>query len=236
MSIPSVFFSAAAAGYFIGSISFSRVFSRIFSPDTDLKHFGYRDEENDVFVERLPTATTVSMAFGWKAGCAVSVLDMLKVFLPTLVLRWLFPDQYYFLVAAVFGLIGNNWPIYYHFKGGSGISAIYGGLLAVDPIAVPITIVVGFVIGMLILRSMILAFVLPLLLLVPWFWFRTHDPAYMVYSVFIILLYAATLIPDIRKYMKARKNAPISERDVMETMPMGRGMLKMLDKLNLEKK
>jgi acyl phosphate:glycerol-3-phosphate acyltransferase len=227
---------SAAVGYLIGSLSFSRVLSKIISPDIDLHHFGYRDEKNDIFVERLPTATTVSMALGWKAGCFVSVMDMIKVFLPVLVFRWLYPDQYYFLIVAVFGLVGNNWPVYYRFKGGSGISAIYGGLLAVDPLAVPVTVFAGFLVGMILLRSMILAFVMPLLLLIFWFWFRTQDPAYVIYSTAIILLYAATLIPDILKYLKARESAPISERAVMETMPMGRGMLKMMDKLRLEKK
>jgi len=163
-------------------------------------------------------------------------LDMLKVFLPALALKLLFPGQYAFLFAAVFGLVGNNWPVYYGFRGGSGISAIYGGLLAVDPLAVPLTVIAGFVIGMIILRSMILAFVMPLLLLIPWFWFRTHDSAYLVYAVSVILLYAATLIPDIQKYLKARETAPVSERAVMESMPMGRGMLKMLNMLGLTKK
>jgi acyl phosphate:glycerol-3-phosphate acyltransferase len=235
MSIALIFLSAAA-GYLIGSISFSRVFSKILSPDIDLKHFGYRDEKNNVFVERLPTATTVSMALGWKVGCIVSLMDILKVLVPAVGFRWLYPDQYYFLLVAVFGIIGNNWPIYYRFQGGSGLSTIYGGLLAVDPWAVPVTLIAGFVIGMILLRSMILVFLLPLLLLIPWFWFRTHDTAYLIYSITLILLYSATLVPDILKYLKARGTAPISERAVMESMPMGRGMLKMMDKLNLQKK
>jgi acyl phosphate:glycerol-3-phosphate acyltransferase len=232
----ALIFLSAAAGYLIGSISFSRVFSKILSPDIDLKHFGYRDEKNNVFVERLPTATTVSMALGWKVGCIVSLMDILKILVPAVVFRWLYPDQYYFLLVAVFGIVGNNWPIYYRFKGGSGLSTIYGGLLAVDPLAVPVTVVAGFVIGMILLRSMILVFLLPLLLLIPWFWFRTHDIAYLFYSITLILLYTATLVPDILKYLKARGTAPISERAVMESMPMGRGMLKMMDKLNLQKK
>jgi acyl phosphate:glycerol-3-phosphate acyltransferase len=227
---------SAAAGYLIGALSFSRILSKIISSGTDLNHFGYRDEKNNVFVERLPTATTVSMALGWKAGCIVSLMDMLKVFIPTLIFKLLFPGQYYHLVAAIFGLIGNNWPVYYRFKGGNGLSAIYGGLLAVDPLAVPVTVVVGFVIGMILLRSMILAFVTPLLLLIPWFWIRMHDPVYVIYATAIVLLYAATLVPDILKYLKARETAPVSERAVMESMPMGRGMLRMMDKLKLEKK
>lgn len=235
MSTASIFLSAAV-GYLVGSISFSRVFSKILSPNIDLKQFGYHDEKNNVFVERLPTATTVSMALGWKVGCIVSLMDILKVLVPALVFRWLYPDQYYFLLVAVFGIVGNNWPIYYSFKGGSGLSTIYGGLLAVDPLAVPVTVVAGFMIGMILLRSMILVFLLPLLLLIPWFWFRTHEIAYVIYSITLILLYTATLVPDILKYLKARGTAPISERAVMESMPMGRGMLKMMAKLNLEKK
>jgi membrane protease YdiL (CAAX protease family) len=109
-------------------------------------------------------------------------------------------------------------------------------LLAVDPLGILVTIVVGFVIGMLVLRSMILTFLLPLLLLIPWFWFRTYNMVYVWYALAIILSYVLTLIPDVLKYLKAREKAPISERAVMESMPMGRGMLKMLKMLKLEKK
>jgi glycerol-3-phosphate acyltransferase PlsY len=229
-------FLSSAVGYLVGSLSFSRIFSKVISPSTDLRHFGYQDTKNNVFVEKLPTATTVSMALGWKIGCLVSAMDMLKVFIPTLLFRLLFPGQDYDLIVAVSGLIGNNWPVYYRFKGGSGLSAIYGGLFAVDPLAVPVTVLLGFLIGMILLRSMILAFVMPLLLLIPWFWFRTYALVSVFYAAAILLLYIATLIPDILKYLKARETAPISERAVMESMPMGRGMLRMMNKLKLEKK
>jgi glycerol-3-phosphate acyltransferase PlsY len=63
------------------------------------------------------------------------------------------------LLAAAAGLIGNNWPVYYRFKGGSGISAIYGGLLVIDPLAILVSAAGGLLIGLVICAASRLMFI-----------------------------------------------------------------------------
>ncbi len=80
-----------------------------------------------------------------------------------------------------------------------------------------------------------LTFVLPMLLLIPWFWYRTGNTAYVLFALALNAGYFITYIADVRQYLAMGKDRMITERMVMEQMPMGRGMLKMLDKLGLKK-
>ena len=74
-------------------------------------------------------------------------LDILKGFLPTLVVKLLFPDQFYFLLAGLAAVVGHNWPIYHRFKGGTGMSTAYGALLVTDWLGAIICSVSGLLFG-----------------------------------------------------------------------------------------
>jgi acyl phosphate:glycerol-3-phosphate acyltransferase len=226
---------ALLAGYLIGSVSFTRLITARLAPNLCLSDIQVKDEKTGTTYQRPPNATTASMALGWQAGMAISFLDMAKVIVPVILLRRFFPEHTFFLAAAVGALLGNNWPLYYGFAGGSGLSVIYGSLLVIDPLSIPVTVLAGLVLGLFLLRSMLLSFVLPLLFLIPWFWFRTGSSAYMIFTLAMIGGYAVPLVKDIRGYLARGKGEIITERAVMEQMPMGRGMLKMLDKMGLKK-
>ena len=227
---------SALSGYLIGSLSFTRIITKTVSPGLDLSSIVVTDPATGEEYQRLPNATTASMALGWRAGCIIGGLDMAKVFLPVLGWRLLFPGQDYHLVAAIFSVAGNNWPVYYRFKGGSGLSATYGSLLVIDPLGIMATVAAGFIVGMIVLRSMMLTFTLPMVLLIPWFWFRTGDIAYIMFAVALNIFYFINFALDAKKYLKKGKGKIISERAIMEQMPKGRAMLKILDKLGLKKK
>lgn len=231
---PWIVVISSIVGYFVGAVSFTRLVTHIVSPTTNIDQVAVVDNQTGESYSRAANATTASMALGWKVGCLVSGLDMLKITIPTLVFKLLFPDQYYYLFAAGFGLLGNNWPIYYRFKGGTGISAIYGGLLVVDPLAVIVTPVTGFILGLVILRSYAVAFVLSLLLIIPWLWLRFHQLPLLIYGIFVNLVYLGLFARDVKDYLRPGSRR-MSEKEVMEQMPMGRGMLKMMRKLGLDK-
>ena len=67
--------------------------------------------------------------------------------LPTLLFRLWQPDVPYYLVAAAAGLVGHDWPLYHRFKGGRGLSAIYGALLVIDWPGLFITSLLGLTTG-----------------------------------------------------------------------------------------
>ena len=224
--------------YLIGSISFSRLISRIAAPNEDVEDVEIPGQNGeDVQKFSAVGATVTSLKLGGRLGCLVSILDAFKIFVPTLILRLWMPEQPYFLFSAFFGLIGNNWPIYYRFRGGWGISAIYGGYMAITPIGVIVTALVGLIIGLFILRDLMSIYLLGLWLIIPWIWYFYRDssllPYLIAYAFGANLVLMIAFIPELRAYLKMRREGK-SMDDLMDLAPMGRGMKKMLKALKLD--
>ena len=221
----------ALASYLIGSISFARLVTKWWS-GYDVVSFEIPVEGTSERYKVLSVgANSVSSVLGAKAGMAVSLLDILKIFLPTLFCRLYFPGQpAYALIASVCGLMGHIWPIYHRFHGGSGFSAILGGLLAIDPLAVMVTPLLGFLLGMFVFRNLIVASLAWIWLLVPWFWWRSAgDPVYIAYVILLNFLFILAMVPEIRTALKYRREGKTLEYGLgsLSSNPMGRGMLKM---------
>ena len=221
---------AAIAGYLLGSLSFSRIISRLAAPQTDIAHTEVPVPGTDTTYKVTAFgATAVSMQLGPRVGCAIGLLDMLKVTLPTLAFKLFYPDQPYELIVAAAGMAGHNWPIFHRFRGGRGISAYYGGLFVIDWLGALVTSTAGLLLGLLVIRDFIVAYLAGLWLLIPWIWFRTHRWEYLVYAVVVNVLYIIAMIPDLKQYLSIRKTTEVDARMVMETNPMGRGMIKISD-------
>jgi glycerol-3-phosphate acyltransferase PlsY len=218
---------AAVIGYLLGAISMARLIGRIFAPGMDVSRQEYQVLEDDRISLDIASATNVSTKLGSRFGCLVSLLDMLKVFAPTLFFKLAFPEAPYFLFAASTGVIGHNFPLYHHFKGGGGLSAVLGGLLAVDWLAVVVTLPVGLILGMGLLRDAYVGSTLWLFFLIPWFWIRTHRWPYVAYAAAVIISFILATIPLTRQYLRIRKKGPQALRSFYEEFPMGRGLVKM---------
>ncbi|MGD8598275.1 MAG: glycerol-3-phosphate acyltransferase [Anaerolineae bacterium] len=219
---------AALIGYLLGSISFARVLMRIVAPEEDLTGLEFVDSAGEVRQVDTIGGTAVSMKLGAKYGGITAILDILKVFVPTLAFRLLYPDTPYHLIAAILGLIGHNWPIYYRFKGGSGMSAMIGGFLAVDPIGTLVTSVAGMFLGMVVLRQIFLSYLLGSWLMIPWLGFFTRDPVYLIYAIVVNGIFVLGLLPGIRSERERRRQGIESDFDEgMDATPMGRMIKKM---------
>lgn len=228
---------AAGLGYFLGAVSFSRLASRLLKVDASIGQVEIPVAGTDeTYVVTSSGASAASMKLGPAAGCAIGFLDIFKVFLPTLIFRLAFPDQPYYLIAAAAGMVGHNWPVFNRFVGGRGVSAAYGGLLAVDPLGAVVCAVLGLLLGLLVVRDFIIAYLAGLWLIIPWLWFTTHDPALLSYALVINVLFFAAMIPDLRQYRKFRSMGKADMETVMDATPMGRGMLKLMRALRLDRK
>lgn len=108
--------------YFIGSISFGILLSKIFKIQ-DPRSFGSKN----------PGATNV-MRSGKKFVALLTLLgDMLKGTLVVLIAKYYLnfnDDQVLLIAAAVF--MGHLFPVYYQFKGGKGVATALGVLLAIE--------------------------------------------------------------------------------------------------------
>ena len=82
-------------------------------------------------------ATNVYRVAGKTAGILTLIGDMLKGFLPLLVIKsWLAPTPAQLGFAAALAIIAHCYPVYLKFKGGKGIATALGIFLVISPQAV----------------------------------------------------------------------------------------------------
>jgi glycerol-3-phosphate acyltransferase PlsY len=192
-------------GYLFGSISFARIITRLFSPQTELvaTEAPIEGSEQKLRMHGV-SATSVRIQLGNKYGCLTSILDMVKITAPVYGLKTVFPDTYYFLIFAATGLIGHNWPVFSKFIGGYGHSAIYGGLLVIDWTG----LLVNFFTTILVVavtRRLYFALAVGVIVLVPWLAFRSQDWWIVVYAVMFTVVYIIKVFPDFRQYLRIRE-------------------------------
>ena len=236
-----ILFIVLLVSYLIGSVSFARIITKRVSRGKDVTQFeipvaGTEDRYKVISIG----ANSVSGELGAKTGSMVSMLDILKIILPTLFCRLYFHDQpVYMLAAALAGLIGHIWPLYYRFHGGSGYSAILGGLLVIDPLAVIVTPVAGFLLGMVVLRNLIVATISWIWLIIPWLWWRSHgNPAHIIFAVLVNIVFILAMLPEVKMARKYAKEGKYIEYGLgtLSSNPMGRGFLKLAKFFKVEVK
>lgn len=228
--------AVALGAYLLGAISFTRIALRILGSNSSTADAAVPipvPGSEDTFHYTSVGATAIGMHHGGRVGCLVGILDMAKIALPVLALRVWQPDQPYFLLAAVFGMVGHIWPVYYRFRGGRGFSSIYGGFLAIDPLGAIVTSIGGLLGGIFVLRNFALAYFLGMWLMIPWLWFSTRQLPYLLYGLAVNVLYILGSIPELRQMRKLRKEAFSSLRASMEPWPMGKAILKMTDRAGI---
>ncbi len=91
--------------------------------------------------------TNALRTLGWKAGVLTFLGDFLKAIIPIILFRnFVFQDcDYTQLLGLYVGLgvvLGHNYPIWLHFKGGKGIAVTAGVMAAFDPLLIPIFVVI----------------------------------------------------------------------------------------------
>lgn len=233
----SIALLAAVIGYLVGSVSFGRVVARFAAPDEDLSttEVDIPGGEDKVVLTSV-SSTSIGARKGPRWGCLAGILDILKAAIPTLVFRLWYPTDPYYLIVAVAAVMGHNWPVYYRFKGGRGISPIMGGMLVVDWLGLIVTGVVANLFGQLVLKTPMAGFSLSLPLLIPWFALVTRSWWHVGYAAALNIVYWIAVIPELKTYVKLRREG--READFFAAMsmtPMGRGRRQLMDRLSLLK-
>ncbi len=229
---------AALGGYLIGAISFARIISRIAAPGTrvpDVAEVAPEGSDTKLVLKTI-SASSVSAHHGSGYGFMTYVLDVIKIVIPTLFFKLYFPDTDYYLMAAGAGVLGHVWPVYYHFRGGRGISAIYGGLFVIDWIGVFITSLGGMLLGLLVVRDVLTAYMAGVWLIIPWVWLRTGDIYVLFYAIFVNIIFMIAMIPESKQWIRIKREDKWDDQTaVLQLSGMGRGLVKMAKKLGIIK-
>lgn len=113
-------FVALCWGYLWGSVASAVIVSRMMGlPDPRTQGSGN------------PGATNVMRLGGKKAAALTLLGDLLKGFLPVLLVRMVWPEaQTAWLMAGMGAFIGHLLPLFFAFKGGKGVATALGVMLA----------------------------------------------------------------------------------------------------------
>jgi glycerol-3-phosphate acyltransferase PlsY len=227
-------FAAMAIGYLIGSISFARLVACLVAPGSDVTRYQEPIPDSDlVYEDDAASATLVNLHLGARYGCLTSVLDMLKAVLPMLALRYWSPEVPYDLVFAAMALVGHNWPVYHRFHGGRGESVIYGSMLVIDPLGAVLCNLAAFVIGVALGQVHLVRWG-GMVLLIPWLWFRTGDPAILAYILFANAVFWISMRKDVRQYHEFHKKGVFrTQEEWSDFLDMSRGLGRFMDRYSL---
>lgn len=89
-------------------------------------------------------ASNTMLVIGKKWGALVMLIDMFKGFFSVKLTKWLFPQLFAIELVAGFGaVLGHIFPFYLGFRGGKGLAAFGGLVLAYDPVLFCVLLVLG---------------------------------------------------------------------------------------------
>jgi len=113
---------ASVIGYLLGSIPGGYVMGRL-TRGIDVRNFG----------SGKTGATNSLRTLSLWAVLAVLVIDIGKSAVAVSIARVLFDDAWAQALAGMGAVAGHVWPVWLGFRGGRGVSAAYGSLLAMNP-------------------------------------------------------------------------------------------------------
>lgn len=125
-------------GYVFGLFQTAYIYGKLHG--IDIRNYGSGNAGTTNTLRVLGTKAGILVLFGDIAKCILAVVTV------TLIFRNTHPDMIYLLkiYAAAGAILGHNFPFYLHFKGGKGIAATAGMILAFHPYFIPVAVVLFF--------------------------------------------------------------------------------------------
>ena len=124
--------------YFIGNISFARVFARLKKGDITKSGSGN------------PGTMNMLRTYGFKLALLTLILDACKGAIPSLIGMFLFKSEGATMsiiglyVGGISAIIGHIYPLIYKFKGGKGIATTIGVFAVANPLWLLVFFVIAF--------------------------------------------------------------------------------------------
>lgn len=189
-------------GYLLGCISPAALLAK-------LKHKNLRAEGTG----NLGT-TNAMMVLGKMSGAIVLLVDLAKGAGAYLLAKWLFPElgKTAGLLAGTFTIVGHVFPFYMRFKGGKGLAAFCGMILAYSPLTFVLLVLASAAVMFIVNYSFVVPYSLAVL-----FCAVTTIREGSIW-VFLITLAASTLIlfKHADNVKKAKKASDIKVRDYVK--------------------
>lgn len=158
-------------------------------------------------------ATNVIRVLGWKTGIPVLLFDMAKGFLAAMLPRLfnLAPQDSAMLVnlqifTGLMAITGHIFPVFAGFRGGKGVAAMFGILLAIHPpvtlLCLGVFLVFFLSTGIVSIGSMAAGIAFPIFLLT---FFKTPSVFFRIFSVVVAVALLITHRKNIRRLLKGEE-------------------------------
>lgn len=153
-------------------------------------------------------ATNVLRVLGTKWFVACMILDAAKGYVPTLAAWYLFHTHDMQVAAGIAAVLGHDFPVYIHFRGGRGVATSFGVYAALAlPLAVGMVAVGVFIVLALRYMSVMSMVTVPggaLVLLLLAILHVSDDFTYTktIFGAFATFFVLITHIPNIRRLIK----------------------------------
>jgi len=108
--------------YLLGAVNFAIIFTSL-KLNIDIRNLG----------DHNPGATNVYLNVDKRLGVLVGILDGLKGFIPLIFAKKVGAPSAILLVISAAVILGHDYPVFYHFSGGTGISTTVGAALFFVP-------------------------------------------------------------------------------------------------------
>ena len=230
-----IYIVAGLLGYLTGSLSFARILTRFITKSSHVE--GLKEElpgTDQVFESDSVSATVATQNLGERYGCLTALLDMIKVALPVFLVQYFFPDDPYFLLAGIGGMLGHNYPIYHRFKGGRGESPMIGAMVVINWFGVLVTFAGSMILGYLSGSVLVLRYGWYVLMIF-WYWIYFNDIYYIAFMVLANLIFWNSMRKDLVRYgeLKTDDEVEVTEEQVSDFLLMGKGIGRFLDHYGL---
>jgi acyl phosphate:glycerol-3-phosphate acyltransferase len=164
------------AAYLLGAIPFGLLIARL-QKGIDIRDHGSGN---------IGTSNVLRTS-GKRAALLTLAGDLLKGYLPVLAgSLWGVPPPWV-VIAGAAAVIGHNWPIYIHFRGGKGVATSFGAALGIMPAAAGLALLVYLLVAAIARYTSLAALVSTASLLLWVHLFRASRPQ-VLFSVFAALL------------------------------------------------
>jgi glycerol-3-phosphate acyltransferase PlsY len=184
--------------YLVGAIPIGYLMVKAVKHD-DIRNYGSRNVGATNVLRVLDTR--------WFVACMI--LDAAKGYVPTMVAWWVFGTHDLQVAAGIAAVLGHDFPVFIHFKGGRGVATSFGVYAALAlPIAVGMVAVGVFIVLALRYMSVMSMVTVPGGAIVLFVLAASHvDPENFTYTKSIFGAFAtffviATHIPNIRRLIK----------------------------------
>ena len=186
---------ACIIGYLLGSLSGGIITSKL-AHGPDLHTVG----------SKSTGASNVQRTMGWKYGLITFFFDAVKGLLACFIAEIITGSHITSLLAGLFCVIGHNWPVFFHFRGGKGVATTGAVMLYCFPvpalICIALTIAVIAVFRYISVGSMLLVISFFILS----FFFSGMNACIIIWALILMIMCVARHHANISRLIHGTEN------------------------------